>query len=203
MYLRGLKLMTKNSQVLTLSRGVTKVCKKLFKDERGSISLLVMSLFMIIVITSVILTDVSSIYLAKRSLTQGTEAAAQRAARNLDYEKYYDSKYTAVNLVRNIFGTAETDPGIPIDCRKGESDAYEALSDWSQSGPAVTRVNLKDVRVDVLSCDGYEVSLATSATAALPFVIPFTGVKEVRIQSRVGTIDERKITSNFYGVSIP
>ena len=52
-----------------------------YKDERGSISLLVLVLFLISVVTSLVITDVAAITMAKRSLTQATEAAAQRGVR--------------------------------------------------------------------------------------------------------------------------
>jgi Flp pilus assembly protein TadG len=67
--------------------------KAFWRDERGSISLLIMSLFMATVIVSIILTNISSIYLAKRALTQATEAAAQRGVRNLDVDSYYQGEY--------------------------------------------------------------------------------------------------------------
>ena len=84
-------------------------------DERVSLSLLIMSLFITIVITLLILTDISSIYFAKRALTQATEAAAQRGVRNLDLEAYYRGEYNASRLALNLLGNSEVDPGIPID----------------------------------------------------------------------------------------
>lgn len=177
--------------------------KKFAKDERGSISLLVMSLFMIVVLTAVTLTDISSIYLAKRVLTQANEAAAQRGARNLDLESYYKSRYNATTLVTNVLGDAEVDPGIPIDCSAGSRDAAQTLWDWASAGPTVTRSNLTDMQIDAIECDGFSISIATSAMAHLPFVIPFIGISKVRIHSQVGTIDERKVTNNFYGFNLP
>ena len=56
------------------------------RDETGSISLLVLAFFLISVVTSLVITDVAAITLAKRSLTQATEAAAQRGVRNLNLE---------------------------------------------------------------------------------------------------------------------
>jgi len=64
-----------------------KVQRAFLKDERGSISILIMGLFLLSVITLMVLTNISSVYLAKRTLTQATEAAAQRGVRNLDLSK--------------------------------------------------------------------------------------------------------------------
>ena len=177
--------------------------RKFLRDERGSISLLVMALFMLLVITSALMTNISSVYLAKRALTQGTEAAAQRGVRNLDLESYYSSKYNLSRLIFNISGFPESDPGIPIDCRKGSQDALSAMRSWASLGREVTRENLEDISIDQIECDGYSLSIQTSAYATLPFTIPFTGLSKVRISSTVGAFDERKITDNFYGLSIP
>ena len=176
--------------------------KQFLKDDRGSISLIVMALFLISILTIAILTDISSIYLAKRSLTQATEAAAQRAVRNLDMDAYYRGEYNATKSLLSIAGFGETDPGIPIDCSKGRTDAMSALSDWSAAGPEVMLSNVGSLKLEAFSCNGYQVSLTTSSTASLPFVLPLVAISKVRIESTVGSVDERKGTSNFYGVNI-
>ncbi len=102
--------------------------REFWRDEKGSISLLIMSLFMASLLVSVTLTNISSIYLAKRALTQATEAAAQRGVRNLDTDSYYQSEYNLWDFAENLLGEGETDPGIPIDCVKGRVDATDALS---------------------------------------------------------------------------
>jgi Flp pilus assembly protein TadG len=172
------------------------------KDEEGSISLIVMALFMLTIITAAILTDISSVYLAKRSLTQATEAAAQRAVRNLDMDAYYRGEYNAARSLLSLAGYGESDPGIPIDCAKGKVDALNALLDWSAAGKTVMRSNLGAINLEELSCDGYRFALTTSSTASLPFILPFIEISNVRITSTVGSVDERKGTSNYYGVDI-
>lgn len=176
--------------------------RRFLRDERGSLSLLTMSLFVTSLIVIAILTDISSVYLAKRSLTQATEAAAQRGSRNLDLEKYYRGEYNVKRFLIGLSGEDEKDPGIPINCSLGEKDALNTLRDWSASGPSVMRKNMSHISLIDSSCDGYELTLQTSSEVALPFVIPFIGVDMVRIYSSVGSIDERKITSNYYGFNI-
>ena len=176
--------------------------RRFVRDERGSLSLLTMSLFVASLIVIAILTDVSSVYLAKRSLTQATEAAAQRGSRNLDLEKYYRGEYNVKRFLIGLTGEGEKDPGIPIDCSLGEKDAINALRDWSAGGPSFVRRNMSHISLLATSCDGYQLALQTSSEVALPFVIPFIGIDVVRIYSSVGSIDERKITSNYYGVNI-
>lgn len=176
--------------------------KVFIKDERGSISILIFSLFTLALITSLILTDISSAYLAKRSLTQATEAAVQRGSKNLDQEAYYSGKYNLISALASLEGMGERDPGIPIDCSKAMSDVANSLSDWAAGGPTLMSVNLHSIQIETLDCDGYQLSISTSAVAKLPINFPFINVKEVRIGSAIGAIDERKSTNNYYGLSI-
>jgi Flp pilus assembly protein TadG len=176
--------------------------EKFLKEDSGSVSLIVMALFMLTIITAAILTDISSIYFAKRALTQATEAAAQRAVRNLDLDAYYRGEYNAASSLASIAGLGFSDPGIPIDCAKGEMDARNALSDWSAGGKSISRSNLGEINLEELSCDGYSFTLSTASTATLPFILPFIDISRVRITSTVGSVDQRKSTSNYYGVDI-
>jgi hypothetical protein len=193
----GLKKCESSTQVELIAR-----LKEKFQDDRGSISLLILGLFMLTLITLIVLTDVSSIYIAKRALTQATEAAAQRGVRNLDLEKYYAREYNANRLAVNLLSNGEKDPGIPIDCEKGRSDSISALRDWGTLGGAVSRKNLSNIQVEDFQCDGYEIGIFSSAKASLPFVLPFFGLETVDIFSRVGTFAERKITTNYYGLNL-
>jgi hypothetical protein len=172
------------------------------RDERGSLSVLIMSFFLTIVTTLLVLTNISSVYLAKRSLTQITEAAAQRGVRNLDLDAYYRSQYNATKLALNVLWDGERDPGIPIDCQKGASDAINSIAQLSSGAGGLTRENLSEIKVVDIDCDGYQISLRTSATVALPFILPFTGIKELQVVSEVGSFGERKITTNYYGINI-
>lgn len=176
--------------------------RKKLQDERGSISLLILALFMLVLITLIVLTDISSVYIAKRALTQATEAATQRGVRNLNLEKYYAREYNVNRFAANLFLNGETDPGIPIDCEKGRSDSLGALRDWSTLGGAASRKNLNKIQVQDFQCDGYEIGIHSSAQVTLPFILPFIGVEKVDISSRVGIFAERKITTNYYGINL-
>ena len=48
-----------------------------FRDESGSIAVIIIGLFVVTVAALMVMTDVSTIIIAKRSLAQATEAAAQ------------------------------------------------------------------------------------------------------------------------------
>lgn len=176
--------------------------RRFITEEKGSLSVLILSLFMTIVITLVILTDISSIYFAKRSLTQATEAAAQRGVRNLDEDAYYRGKYNAAQFLINLTDERERDPGIPIDCSKGATDARDAINEFSRDRANLFGRHLGAISVESLTCDGYQISIETSATATLPFVLPFINISEVEISSQIGTFDERKVSTNYYGINI-
>jgi len=170
------------------------------RDDRGSLSVLILGLFLVTLITLMILTDVSSVYFAKRSLTQATEAAVQRGVRNLDLGSYYRGEYNIKTFIRNLSG--ERDPGIPIDCEKGCKDSINVISEFSRDRESLLGSQLGEIRVDQISCDGYQLSIQTSSTARLPFVIPFINIGSVEITSHVGAFDERKITTNYYGINV-
>ena len=170
------------------------------RDDRGSLSVLILGLFLVTLITLMILTDVSSVYFAKRSLTQATEAAVQRGVRNLDLGSYYRGEYNIKTFIRNLSG--ERDPGIPIDSEKGCKDSINVISEFSRDRESLLGSQLGEIRVDQISCDGYQLSIQTSSTARLPFVIPFINIGSVEITSHVGAFDERKITTNFYGINV-
>jgi hypothetical protein len=58
------------------------------------------------------------------------------------------------------------------------------------------------VHVEKVLCDGYQLGVSTSAIARLPIALPFLGISEVRVSAQVGIFDERKVTTNYYGLTI-
>jgi hypothetical protein len=63
--------------------------KAILEDEEGSISILIIGLFVVTVATLLVITNIASIAIAQRSLVQASEAAVQRGVQNLDLEAYY------------------------------------------------------------------------------------------------------------------
>ena len=115
-----------------------KVLRKL-KREDGSISVLVFGLFVVLLLASVVLTDISAIIVAKRSLIQATESAAQSAAHALDLETYYQGKHSALSFL-----VTDASPVIPIDCGSANTRAAETLSDIASTAvpmSSLTRSN--------------------------------------------------------------
>jgi hypothetical protein len=175
---------------------------KLLREERGSISLIVLTFFIISVISSLVITDVAAVTIAKRSLTQATEAAAQRGVRNLDRDAYYSGEFDLSTLVGNIFGVGPKDPGIPIDCSKALGDSEGALADWGRGPRSLRRIELVDIVVRNIQCDGFGIQLITSATAQLPIVIPLLKIDKVLITSRVSTTNSRRPGLAPFGIRV-
>ena len=76
-------------------------------DEEGSISMLLIFLFIISTIVSLIVVDIADAYLAKRQLSQIGEAAANMASHQIDLDRYYES-----GLIDNGLGYKQ----VPLDC---------------------------------------------------------------------------------------
>ena len=174
----------------------------LYRDERGSISLLVIAFFLISFVTSLVITDVAAITMAKRSLTQATEAAAQRGIRNLNREAYYSGEFDVSTMVGNIFGVGPKDPGVPIDCSKALGDSQGALADWAGGPKSLRRVELSEVAISDIQCDGFGIQLATRATAHLPIVIPFLRIEKIVVTAQVSTTNTRKGGFSPFGIRV-
>jgi hypothetical protein len=174
----------------------------LIKNENGSISVLTIGLFTVLLATALVLTDISSVYLAKRTLILASEAAVQRGSKNLDQSAYYSGEYNTSKFFEGLIGLGEDDPGIPIDCRAGVRDAQEVLGNWKGHDTTLTRSGIKGMQLTEFQCDGFQIYLESVATVKLPFPLAFLGIDEVTIRSSAGGIGERSETNNYYGVDI-
>lgn len=172
------------------------------KNDRGSISVITIGLFIILLSLALILTDISSVYLAKRSLSLASESAVQYGMKNLDAESYYSGEYNFNQLLGNTLGQAEVDPGIPIDCEAGLNDVRQVLDDWKRNSSASKRENLQEIHLSDFQCDGYQIYIETSALARIPVPIPFIYLDEVLIKTHAGAVGERADTNNYYGFDI-
>lgn len=172
------------------------------RDDRGSISVITIGLFLILLSLALILTDISSIYLAKRTLSLASESSVQYGMKNLDAESYYSGEYNVNQLLVNSLGEAEVDPGIPIDCDAALRDVRMVLGDWQSASPSTKRRDMKAISLSDFQCDGFQIYIETSAIAHIPVPIPFINLDEVPIKSHAGAIGERADTNNYYGFDI-
>ena len=148
-----------------------------FKQEGGSISVLTMGLFLLTVALLILITDIASIALAKRSLVHITEAAAMRAVHSLDLAAYY---------------RGNTGVEIPLDCARARQSVNEELAQVLQEGRDLIRPELGSIEVTDFYCAGNLVRLTTSARATLPFRIPDSSLINVEIHASVGAQSDRK-----------
>jgi Flp pilus assembly protein TadG len=183
-----------------LNRDIRKRLNNLLVSSGGSIAVITIGLFISLLSTALVLTDISAVYLAKRSLTSATEAAVQRGMKNLDTESYYSGEYNLTQLLQNSLGNGESDPGIPIDCEKGLRDAREILNGWSRTESS--RINLSQITLLDFECDGYQIFVQSQARVELPFSLPFAQLTSVQLSSSAGAIGERAETNNYYGFDI-
>ena len=98
------------------------------KNDSGSLSVVVIGLFVITVASLMVMTDIGTVMVAKRSLAQATEAAAQRGVHSLDKSSYYQGKGTMFTVPLAI-ATQREHSSIPIDCDKGGLEVLLELKD--------------------------------------------------------------------------
>jgi hypothetical protein len=173
------------------------------KNEEGSISVLVFGLFAVVLLSSVVLTDISSIIVAHRSLIQATESAAQSAAHALDLDNYYQGKHSALSFL-----VSDASPVIPIDCAAASKRANETLSDIAnttnrnQSGSSrkLVRRELSDLRISDFQCNGTEVLITTSAKAWLPISLSLFSFESVQLTASAGTTSVKKRVLSLFGI---
>jgi hypothetical protein len=171
-------------------------------SEKGSISVLTIGLFSVLLTTVLILSNISAVYLAKRTLIIATEAAVQRGSKNLDQSAYYSGEYNITSFLQGLLGRGEEDPGIPIDCEAGLRDAQEVILNWEVQDRTITRPGISAMQVSNFQCDGFQIYLESSAVVQLPFPLSFIGMTEIEINGSAGGIGERSETNNYYGIDL-
>jgi hypothetical protein len=173
------------------------------KNEDGSISVLVFGLFAVVLLSGVVLTDISAVIVAQRSLTQATESAAQSAAHALDLDTYYQGKHSALSFL-----VSDTSPVIPIDCKTASNRASETLADIANtssrnygSNKELLRRELSDVRISEFQCNGTEVLITASAKAWLPISLSLFSFESVDLSASAGTTSVKKRVLSIFGIN--
>ena len=169
--------------------------RKRLNSERGSISVVVIGLFVITVASLMVMTDVSALIVAKRSLVQATEAAAQRGVHTLDKSEYYQGKGNMFTAPLAI-ATQREHPTVPIDCSRGGVEVLLELNSWSNDESDMKWRQLKGVQLTSFSCDGASLEISTRSEMKLPFKVPFTTTDSVFLTATAGTTN--KVQEGFY-----
>ena len=169
--------------------------RRKLNSERGSISVVVIGLFIITVASLMVMTDVSALIVAKRSLVQATEAAAQRGVHTLDKSEYYQGKGNMFTAPLAI-ATQREHPTIPIDCSRGGVEVLLELNSWSNDESDMKWQQLKGVQLTSFSCDGASLDISTRSEMKLPFKVPFTTTDSVFLTATAGTTN--KVQEGLY-----
>jgi hypothetical protein len=172
------------------------------QDERGSISILIIALFLVTVSLVMITTNVTTVTLAKRTLTQSAESAAQRGAHFLDEDAYYRGKFNVITMAQNLFGQGPEDPGVPIDCQKAQTGIAVALSDLSDESKLLIDKGAHDLEVVEISCDGRDLRVALKVEVDLPFQLPFLNLRSVTLISSATTYNQRNNGLYLFGFRV-
>jgi hypothetical protein len=192
--------------------------RRRLKNEDGSISVLVFGLFAVVLLSGVVLTDISAIIVAQRSLVQATESAAQSAAHALDLDTYYQGKHSALSLL-----VSDASPVIPIDCGAASNRASETLADiantanreydsssrpggiselFGSSNKQLILRELSNVRISQFQCNGTEVLITTSAKAWLPISLSLFSFESVDLSASAGTTSVKKRVLSIFGINL-
>ena len=181
------------------------------QSEDGSISVLVFGLFAVVLLSGAVLTDISAVIVAQRSLVQATESAAQSAAHALDLDSYYQGKHSALSFL-----VSDASPVIPIDCKAASNRASETLADiantsnlnygdtsfqFGRSNRQLVRRELSNVHISEFQCNGTEVLITTSAKAWLPISLSLFSFESVELSASAGTTSVKKRVLSLFGIN--
>jgi hypothetical protein len=165
------------------------------ENDSGSIAVIVIGLFLITVASLMVITDVSTVIVAKRSLAQATEAAAQRGVHTLDKASYYKGKGTIFTVPMAI-ATKRAHPVIPIDCNRGGLEVLLELHSWSNDETDLKWHQLKGIQLTDYQCDGQSLAIETRSEVNLPFRVPFSSIDSVSLTASAGTTNQ--VQEGFY-----
>jgi threonine dehydrogenase-like Zn-dependent dehydrogenase len=175
-----------------LKRCLLKI-KYLHLIDEGSLSLLIIGLFVAAITALMIITDVAVVANAKRTLDQATEAAAMRAVQNLDKSSYYSGKHTLLTSAYMALGNSDyADERIPIDCDAGWREASDEMSTWMSTSSNMKTLQIKDFAITMYDCVYDVVHIETQANVKLPFPAPFSSVDQFAVKSSITTQNEKK-----------
>ncbi|CAB4746774.1 MAG: hypothetical protein F2893_02060 [Actinobacteria bacterium] len=174
---------------------LTDGARKRLTDESGSLSVVIIGLFIITVASLMVMSDIASVFVAKRSLVQATEAAAQRGVHTLDESAYYVGKGNMFTAPLAAL-TARPHRSIPIDCNRAVFNVMLELHNWSNDEGAMKRNELKGIVLTDLQCDGTSIEISTYAEVVFPFRVPFTRMDSAFLTASAGTTNE--VQEGFY-----
>ncbi len=126
------------------------------KGDAGSLVILVLSLFFLLLMSSLAVVDISDNFLAKRQLVEIGEVAITRAAHQISLSRYYSG-----NILMDTSGSDGAQFRIPIDCQKAYGSFFDEL--------ATSSLRTNPITITSWSCSGDEVT--GTLTAEIPILL--------------------------------
>jgi len=165
----------------TTSKGLAGRTSRLLKaarDESGSLAVLVLTLFLILLVSSLAVVDISDNFLAKRQLIEIGEVAITRAAHQISLSRYYSGNIVMDNSIAD-----GAQFRIPLDCTEASSAFLEEVAASNLRGSAI--------QVESWDCSNDQVAATISAEIPILIKLPFG----------IGS-DQTQITSTIAATSI-
>ena len=161
--------------------GVMRVRRRI-KDESGSISPLIMGYFVIAMSLTFLISNIASVYIARRDLINLTEGALSRAVQELDEIAYYYQ----VPIPEIFPGQSRA---VPINCSDagrtfGQEVALIAKSKLDLYGRSFNQAN-SDIELKSFICDGKSLRVSLQQVHQLPFKLRVFGITEFTNQIEV------------------
>lgn len=152
------------------------------EDEYGSISPLIMGYFIIAMSLTFLISNIASVYIARRDLINLTEGALSRAIQELDEIAYYYQVPTP-----EIFSGQSR--AVPINCSDaGKTFSQEvaliAKSKLDLYGRSFNQAN-SDIELKSFICDGKSLRVGLQQVHQLPFKLRVFGITEFTNQIEV------------------
>ena len=146
----------------------------LVKGDSGSLVILVLSLFFLLLVSSLAVVDISDNFLAKRQLVEIGEVAITRAAHQISLSRYYSG-----NILMDTSGGDGAQFRIPIDCQKAYGSFFDEI--------ATSSLRANPITITSWSCSGDEVTGTLTAEIPILLRLPLgIGSSSTVITSTVG-----------------
>ena len=150
--------------------------KQEYLGDEGSLIILVLTLFSLLLITCSALINLTDDYLAKRQLVEIGEVAISRASHQLSLDRYYSG-----NISMDNSGGDGAQFRVPIDCNLAQQTFADEISLSQLRGNSIT--------VSEWSCSNDEVSANLKAQKSPLIYLPLNiGPRQIEVSATVGAI---------------
>ena len=150
--------------------------------DRGSLTIFITTLFLLVLLLGLETINISSTYLAKRELIITGEGAIQRAAHTIDLDRYYQGDLLQLSATGNSSSFK-----VPIDCEGARREFVQRIGTAQLRGGLITISNW--------NCSQDSVSAALSAAFVPPLTISFLGLFTGRAQTITAEVGATSIAA--------